>query len=388
MKRLTHIIAVGILSGALFGLAAGCGGRSDIERVEQGMRQLEAGNDRAAARNLKRASTRIANSAPLYYNLGTAYFRLGRFEGAAEAFATALEIEPGDAMAREFLGLTFLAQRKWDDARVALNEALAAADASSRARLLNALFLAERGAGRPDMGLIRLLRARRHERRHAPTFYNLASLYRDEYQLYEEAVDLLEMYVRLAPETDAHAAKARESIRRLKTAMPDPDRAAPGGSRRVPAEALRSFNEGEAHRQARRWRQAANAYARAMDLFPMYYEAAFNLGFARSSEGQWREAFAAYQRAGEIDPRRVEPLYMQAREAYVGQDYEAAARLLAWHAIPRWPHYAPNFELMAYVAAALGRHDDARVYGGHFLELSAPSDARARFAEWLRALPR
>ncbi len=381
--RLTLSLGLGLF-------LSGCSGRSGADLQQQGTRQLQNGNHRAAARNLRRASSRIGNSASLYYNLGTAYYHLGKLDGAAEAFQSALEIDPDDAKACEFLGCVYLERQDWPAARNFLQQALALASPDDMPRLLNSLFLAEKGEDRTDLGLLRLLRARRLNWRHAPTLYNLASLYRDAYQMYEESLDLFEMYLRLAPDADPHRDKARESIKRLKTAIPDAGEARRNLSdnRRTPAAAMSAFRAGEAHRQAQRWDRAATEYAAALERYPRFYEAAFNRGYVLSADGKWREAIKAYQRAGEIEPQRVDPLYMQAREAYTGQDYDEAARLLAWHAIPRWPNHAPNFELMAYVCHALGKYDDARAYGEHYVVLSPASAERQRFSEWLNALPR
>lgn len=389
MKRL-HLPIAPLLCGLALLLFSGCGRRAGADHYEQGLAHLQAGNCKAAVRCLKRACGRITDSAPLYYNLGTAYFGLGNMEGAAEAFAAALKIAPDDPLAQEHLAQVHLQRQSWEPARDLLTQALPRAAKADLPRLLNALSLAEQNLGRIDIACLRLLQAQRADRRHAPTLYNLASLYRDRFQLYEEAADLFELYLRLAPPADAHVAKARDAIRRLKASN---TRGADAATRPPPrardaAAALRAFQEGETQRAARRWDRAAAAYGRALAADPAHYAAAFNLGCVLSAAGLPDEAIKAFQRAGEIEPAKVDPLYWQALEAYKGRNYALAAQLLANHAIPRWPNHAPSFELMALVRYAQGRSAEARLHGEESLALTPARARRESFAAWVRSLPR
>ncbi len=388
MKSL-HLLVAPLLCSLALSLLAGCGRRTGAGHLEQGLAHLRAGSYKAAVRSLKRASSRITDSAPLYYNLGSAYFAMGNMDGAAEAFEAALKIAPADPLAQEYLAQVHLQRQSWEPARDLLARALPRAAKDDLPRLLNALALAEQHLGRDDIACLRLLQAQRADRRHAPTLYNLASFYRDRLQLYEEAVDHFELFVRLAPPADPHVAKARDAIRRLKAANTRGEGAKPRGQppRRDASAAERAFREGENQLATKRWERAATAYNRALAANPAHYEAAFNLGRALSSAGRREEAIKAFQQAGDIEPGRVEPLYWQALEAYNGRDYALAAQLLAAHVIPRWPNHAPGFYLMALVRYAQNRGAEARLYGEYYLELTPGGAQRREVVDWVRSLP-
>lgn len=389
MKPITTFL-LPLAGGLLLLVAPGCGRRAVEDLLDEGAERLRARDCKAAAHAFRQASRRIADSAPLYYNLGVACFGMGDLAGAEQAFTAALDLAPDDAPALEHLAHVHLQRQSWQEARTLFERALARAAPADRPRLLNGLALAERGLGRDDIACLRLLQARRADFRHPPTLYNLGSLYRDKYQLLEEAIDLFELYLRVAPADDPHVDKARDAIRRLKTMVAS--RVA-GDAARVPrrdiAAAARACREAETHLAARQWARAEAAYARALAADPLHYEAAIGLGRARSASGQWREAVKAYQRAAEIAPDKVEPLHMQAREAYLGGDLALAAQLLTTQVIPRWPDYAPAFQLMALVRHGQKLPAEARLYGEHYLELTpGQSPQREAFARWLETLPR
>lgn len=384
MQRKAYSGMAVLLSGLLV-LAGGCGGRSGSRLYRQGLAQLRGGDAAAAARTLKRASARLVDSAPLYYHLGAAYYRLENLDGAREAFAAALELDPTDTLSQEYLGQIHLQRHEWAQARERFAQAAAARTGPEAARAFTAAAVAEQGDGRLDVACLRLIQALRADPRYAPAHYNLASLCRDKFQLYGEAIDRFELFTRLVPAGDAHIAKARASMERL--------RALEGGAarppvRRDPAAAARAFQEGETLRAAHQWSRADVAYNRALAADPLHVEAAYAMGLTASSRGDPRQAGKAFQRAAELAPGRIDPLYQQARVAYDSRNYALAAQVVAEQILPRWHTHAPSIELLALARNAQRRFAEARLFGEYYLELTPGGPRRLQFAAWVDSLPR
>ena len=370
--------------------AAGCGFRDSAALVEKGLARLEAGDPAAAARALARASRRINDSAPLYYNLGTAYYHLGKTDAAVSSLQAALRIDPAHQNAHELLAMAHIRMHQHALAATNLAALLPSVAPDTRPRVLNTLAMAERGAGRTDLACLRLLQAERLAPRYAPSYYNLGKIYQADYQLYAEATDQLEIYTRLAPEGDPHVDQAREALRRLKASSG----AAAAGTQgrgnlsRNSDAAIRAIRDGDAHYRAKRWTLAEAAYTRALNADPLSYEAAIRLGHARSANGHFAEAVKAFQRAGEIAPGQRAPIDFQVRTAYSARNYEQAANLLTMLAIPKWPAHPDNYQIMAYIRFAQQRPAEARIYGEHYLAIASPRAPEfAPFRDWLSRLP-
>ena len=386
--KIVRLLLSACASACLLSLPSGCA-RNSRATIEKGCAKLETGDYAAAARAFARASRRINDSAPLYYNLGTAYHHMGRYDAAVSAFEAALRIDPGHGPSGEHLGLTLIRLEAYGKAVTHLRARLPRAAKEERPRLLNALATAEKGAGHTDLACLHYLQAARADPAYAPTYYNLGCLYHDTFQLFTEATDQLELYLRRAPAEDPHTVGARERLRRLKASgvqAPGPAARTDGG-RRNSATALQAIREGDTFYTARRYDRAEAAYARALTADFLSYDAAIRLGYARTGSGNFAEAIKAYQRAGEIAPGSFEPIYLQAHAAYSGRQFGQAEQLLTTLAIPRWPSNAASYQLMAYVRTAQKRIPEARIYGQHYLDVVPAQTAGVEaFRTWLRAL--
>ena len=71
---------------------------------QQGKRHLQKGMAAQATVPLEKAKRREPNKASIRESLGIAYFRIGRFEEAAEEFRAVLELSPADDYAHYALG--------------------------------------------------------------------------------------------------------------------------------------------------------------------------------------------------------------------------------------------------------------------------------------------
>lgn len=386
MKHLIGYLAL-ILAPLLLVPIAGCGGRDPSALVARGTARLEAGDYAAAARAFKRASRRIHDSAPLYYNLGTACFHLDNLDAAAAAFEAARRIDPGHLAAAELLARTWSRQDRHGEAIDLLRPLSATAPREDRPRILNALALVEQRTNRIDLACLHLIQAARLAPRYAPTYYNLGSILADAYQLHAEATDQFELFTRLAPDDDPRLDRARARLLQLKAAAPGGAVTAHDQPSRSAAAVQQAIREGDQHYRTRKWAQAEAAFTRALTADPLSFDAALRLGHARLGGGNPAAAVKAYQRAGELAPGRVEPVYLQALAAYTAGNPDQAAQVLTSLAIPRWPAHAPHYQLMAYVRAAQHRVVEAVIYGRYYLELTPDTGSgTAPFRAWLDSL--
>ncbi len=101
------------------------------------------------------------------------------------------------------------------------------------------------------------------------------------------------------------------------------------------AEAERAFAQGVQAQKAQRMNEAAQAYRKAAQLDPSFYEAYFNLGLASAETGNLRTALTAYETALAIQPESADARYNFAlvlRQAnYVADAANELEKLLAKH---------------------------------------------------------
>lgn len=83
---------------------------------QQGRRHLKKGMAAQATVPLEKAKRREPDKASIRESLGIAYFRIGRYEEAAEEFRTILELSPTDDYAHYALGRCLEKQGKTAEA--------------------------------------------------------------------------------------------------------------------------------------------------------------------------------------------------------------------------------------------------------------------------------
>lgn len=362
--------------------ATGCG--SSRKAVEQGQEALKQGNYPLAIKQFERAARRITDDPALYYNLATARFHQGELDAAQEALNVVLRLAPDNRDAIELAGTIALNRQDWPRAREFFGQA--GQGLPPKARLLTALSTAERGAGHDDVARIRLLQALRIDRKYAPAYYDLACLYRDRYNLKEEALELFEMYLRLSTaSTDTHVDKARTCITRLKLVL-ERNPPAPAQREPVPA-AVRLIQEGDRYRTAQQWIKAEKAYRDALLADPRSFAAAYGIANSCRARGDKPAALKAFLKAIEIGPGNMDPFYQATTLAYELRNYAEAGRL-ADKLLASWPSHAPSYALMASIRSAEGRPLDARAYGEYYVLIAPAGSQRERYAAWLNALPK
>jgi len=295
-QKLLVLTLVGLLAG-------GCGSDSGQSAMRQGLAAFNEKNYPAAIAHLTRATKRLTDSAPLYYHLGLAhlyhltratkrltdsaplYYHLGLahlyqgdMEPALAAFNAVLELVPDHSEATACLGQIAYLQNDQPKAQAYFEKALATASGDeAKARLLTSLALTEMARNRNDLARLYLLRAQWHNRLYAPALYNLASLYRDKFNLREEALDQFELYVRLAPKGDRHREKAENNIKRLRLNLARTQAEEAEGLRRDPAAAARLLQEGARLHAAKQYPKASKAFRDALAADPLTFSAAYGL---------------------------------------------------------------------------------------------------------------
>ncbi len=363
---------------------SGCGGSSPAESGEAAFKN---GDYKAAGKAFRKAAKDQGKSAALQYNLGVACAKSGDNIGAREAFEKALELDPSNAEASEYLAAILRDSGDLPRSRAILDSLVVIAPGGEPlARALNSIALTDLACNRADLALLRLFRARRADPGYAPTYFNLARIYADRYQLFHEAYLEYETYLRLAVEGDPMRPKAEEDIGKLRELGAD---RAPQGPNASPSASVRKLiADGATAYQKKRWSQAVDSFEKAIKADPKSYEAASYLAAALYAQNKLAEASAAYKRAEEVNPAIAEPVFMQGQLAYVQGNQAEALQILAGRVIPKWPSEARAYELAAYSACSLGQLYEARQFGEAYIDLmTAAGKPPTAFAKWFAQIP-
>lgn len=364
--------------------AAGCGAFSPRRAVRDGQAALKDHNYEAAIRHFTRAARRFPNDAMLHYNLATAHFYLGSFIPAEAALAQVLALEPEHMDAVELQGQIALHRGEWDKARELFGR-IPAADPATHARLLTALSNVERGRKNYDLARVRLLQALKADWKYAPTHYNLALLYRDHFNLVDEAIDELELFRRIATSDDPQLAKAAKSLDALRQVQKTRQSHPPAG-RRDTERATTLIKEGDRASAARAWARAEKAYRDALAADPQSASAAFGLGSSLLGRGEKRLALDAFRQATALNPGHADAFYQGALAALDLRELSEAA-LLLHRAAAKWPDRYGFFALLISLRSAEGNTAGARAYGEYYLLIAPAGEQRARYEAWLKTLP-
>lgn len=379
-----------LLLGACGLLACGCGSDSSGQNaLRKGMAAFNEKNYSAAITYLTRATQRIADSADLYYHLGCAHLEKGDLEPAAAAFNAALELNPrhGEALG----GLGQVAYHKKDLAKAAATFRRAlAADLSSdvaKASVLNALALTEQGLQHPDLARLYWIEAQLACPRYAPALYNLASLYRDAYNLREEALDQFELYVRITDKNDPYLEKGQHNIKRLRDNVERSRSEEMDALRRDPDAAAKLLHEGILAQSTKQLNKALKCYRDSLAADPLAFNAAFGMGMVYKKLGQRAEAIQAFKQASAINPVHQDCYQLAAELALQLKHYDDAEKILD-RAIARSPKNAANADLMVRIRYAETRYAEARAYGEFYLSLwKGSAKDKTAFEKWVKALP-
>jgi len=151
------------------------------------------------------------------------------------------------------------------------------------------------------------------------------------------------------------------------------------------AEAQRAFDQGLQAQSANRLSEASQAYRRATQLDPAFFEADYNLGLVATEARNWPAALAAYEQALAIKPDSPNARYNFAlvlRQAnYLADAANELQRLLASHPNETRAHLA----LANLYAQQLHQPAKARPHYEKVLELDPGLSQAAEIRNWLDA---
>ena len=367
----------------------GCGSRSGLSSAKRGMASFKEGQYEKAIVDLTYATSRITNSAELYYNLGVAHLELGHCAQAQAAFSEALKLNPEYSDALACMGQIELQQNNLRAASETLEKALSFSSSSdAKARILTTIGLLEANRKRPDLSRLCYLRAIKENRKHEPAYYNLATLYRDDYKLYEEALDNFELFVHITNPKNRYYEKAMNNIKPLRNNLERTRANEPDVVRRDPPKASKLLQEGVTAYSMKQYSKAIKCYKEALEADSLTFSAAYGLGKVYQQQRLWTEARAAFKRASEINPNNQD-CYCQAADLSIQlRHYSDAAKTLD-KAIARSPFNPVSAKLMAKMRYAEGRYPEARLYGEFYLSLvSAQEPGRVAYEKWVKILPK
>ena len=367
----------------------GCGSRSGLSSAKSGMEAFKEGRYEKAIEHLTYATSRITNSPELYYNLGVAHMELGNCAQAQAAFSEAIRLNPEYSDALACMGQLELQKDNLLPASDALEKALTCApSADVKARILTTLGLVEARRKRYDLSRLYYLRAIKENRKYETAYYNLAALYRDDYKLYEEALDNFELFVRITQPKNRYYEKAASTIKNLKKIIERTRANEPDALRRDSPKAAKLLQEGVTAYSMKQLSKSIKCYKDALDADPVTFSAAYGLGKVYQQQRLFPEARGAFKRASEINPNNQD-CYCQAADLSIQlRQYGEAVKTLD-KAIARSPFNPVSAKLMAKLRYTEGRYAEARLYGEFYLSLvSTRETGRAEYEKWVKMLPK
>jgi tetratricopeptide (TPR) repeat protein len=384
MVRATY----GVLCLLVLGLC-GCGSHSGPSAAQRGNEAFKEGRFDKAVEELTYATSRIVNSAELYYNLGASHMELGNCIQAQDAFTAALKVNPDYSDALAYLGQIYFQQDKLPQAVESLDKALSLTTSTElRVRILNTLGLLEARRKNPSLARLHFLRALKENRKSEFAYYNLASLYRDDYRLYEESLDNFEIFVRLVDPKSSYYLKAKDNIKRLRNNLERTRANEPDVARRDSPKASKLLQEGVTAFSLKQHAKAIKAYKEALEADPLTFSAAYGLGIIYQQQGNKNEARNAFKRASLINPGNQD-CYYRAAVLSIQLNQSAEGIKILDKAIARSPFNPTSAKLMSTIKYAEGHYPEARLYGEFYLTLTPVTEAgRKEYQKWVYMLPK
>jgi tetratricopeptide (TPR) repeat protein len=151
------------------------------------------------------------------------------------------------------------------------------------------------------------------------------------------------------------------------------------------AEAQRAFDQGSEAQSAHRLSEASQAYRRATQLDPAFFEAYYNLGVLATEARNWPAALAAYEQALAINPDSPNARYnfalVLSQANYLADAANELEKLLAGHANETRAHLA----LANLYAQKLHQPAKARLHYEKVLDLAPGLPQATEIRNWLEA---
>ena len=299
-------------SAAVLAAILGCG-------PNDGLKEFLAGKEAYGLRDLKKAETLFEKSlaaAPqdvdrLLFLARTA-LELGELEKAKDLVGRAAGNSDGDADVALLESQIAWHAKDYEAAKKGFADVAndAQLDAAVRAQAWAGLGVVEMTCDNHHLARIAFLRALKFDRKNAAAWYHLGLLYRDGFRYLEAALEQFEIFVRLEEEASPRVQKVQRTvIPGLKEEIARVAADRPGVDKRNSASCAASISTAEAAVKKGNFKQAREAYQKALAADPLSYPAALGLAKAwektdATKDGQ-QKTFENYKIACTLRPSAV-----------------------------------------------------------------------------------
>lgn len=354
MKKYNDILSIAALA-ALCVATAGCG--DDSALAEKGEKAFDNGDFDKAASLFLRASRMEPSSPALKYNNGVALAKQGDSNAAAAAFEEVLAVDPEDLDAAEYLAVELEKTENFDEAHRLMIKVLGGrtAGTAAYARALNTTAKIEFGLNRPDLAIIRLLKAKDTAPDYAPTYFNLAKLYGESFGLYSTAAGYIEKYLQAAGSGPSER-DAAEKLLQAYLQMPS----RPLTKAIPPSAAEDSFQKGVASYKRGKYIDAEQHFAKAEKSNPNSYYASLFRAHTLLASKKYKDAENSYKTASIKATAEIEPVYWMGIIACTELKYGKALDIFTKQAIPGWPDDIRAYQTAAEIYDKLGQTESQK----------------------------
>jgi len=219
LKNINYLIIM-VLAVTIAG--GGCRSKSKTAGLlEYGLALMQEGDYESASEALMEATTVYSNSVTAHYNLGLAYWKLGRSDDAIASLTKAVDLGGDDSRPVELLAYVMLDSGNALEA----NKVLSGIEKQTPSTL-TLMALASQKAGSSDLARSYLGKALDIDADYAPALYNLALLYRDVDNNSREALAYYKHFKAVAPH-DMHADESLQAFIREDLSQEDVEKVVP-----------------------------------------------------------------------------------------------------------------------------------------------------------------
>ena len=299
-------------SAAVLAAILGCGPNDGLKEFEQGREAYEL-------RDLKKAEALFEKSLAaqpqdvdrLLYLARTA-LELGELEKAKDLVGRAAANSDGATDVALLASQIAWHAKDYETAKKGFADIAGDAklEASVRAQAWAGLGVVEMTCDNHHLARIAFLRALKLDRKNAAAWYHLGLLYRDGFGYLEAALEQFEIFVRLEAEASPRVQKVQRTvIPALKEQITRVATERPGVDKRNSAACAAAITEAETAVKKGNFKQAREAYQKALAADPLSYPAALGLAKAwektdATKDGQ-QKAFENYKTAYTLRPSAV-----------------------------------------------------------------------------------
>lgn len=257
-------------------------------------------------------------------NRGIALYQTGQTESAEIEFTKILLEQPGNAMARFFMGLIYLQKKTGNEAAAEISKGLKTNPDDPAGQ--NAYALAQLHTSRGSTAAIaHLKKLLATHPDYAPAAYNLAAIYDQSLHNNSAALGWYKKYLQKAGANGAQVNAAKQAIARLDgTGMRQPVQTHPEAAKQY-------IDAGSKLHAEKEYRSAIAQYQKAIQADPSQATAHYYMGLSLYKLEQYSQTADACKKALQIDPRSSDARYMLALSlAKQGQwsEAEREARIL------------------------------------------------------------